>query len=99
MLVFHKVMLYDGLMNSAFEKACQLVGAANLARYLGVTPQAVNEWKKAKRPIPVDRCAQIELATFGGVTRKDLRPDDWHLIWPELAEADHTRRATDKEAT
>lgn len=21
----------------------------------------------------------------GAVTRRDLRPDDWHLIWPELA--------------
>ena len=23
---------------------------------------------------------------FGAVTRKDLRPDDWHEIWPELKE-------------
>jgi hypothetical protein len=22
------------------------------------------------------------------VTRRDLRPDDWHLIWPELADKD-----------
>jgi len=21
----------------------------------------------------------------GSATRKDLRPDDWHLVWPELA--------------
>ena len=27
---------------------------------------------------------KIEQATNGEVTRKDLRPDDWHLIWPEL---------------
>lgn len=27
----------------------------------------------------------IERATSGAVTRRDLRPDDWHLIWPELA--------------
>lgn len=31
-------------------------------------------------------CAQIELASNGEVTRKDLRPNDWHRIWPELAE-------------
>ncbi len=30
------------------------------------------------------RCTKIERATNGQVTRKDLRPDDWHLIWPEL---------------
>lgn len=29
----------------------------------------------------------IERATSGLVTRKDLRPDDWHLVWPELVEA------------
>jgi len=28
----------------------------------------------------------IERATNGAVTRRDLRPDDWHLIWPELAD-------------
>jgi len=26
-------------------------------------------------------------ATNGQVTRRDLRPADWHLIWPELADA------------
>jgi DNA-binding transcriptional regulator YdaS (Cro superfamily) len=30
--------------------------------------------------------AMLERATGGVVTRQDLRPDDWHLIWPELAE-------------
>ena len=29
---------------------------------------------------------QIENATNGQVTRKDLRPDDYHLIWQELKE-------------
>lgn len=29
----------------------------------------------------------IERATSGLVTRKDLRPNDWHLVWPELVEA------------
>ena len=30
-------------------------------------------------------CVAIESVTSGAVTRRDLRPDDWHLIWPELA--------------
>jgi len=34
--------------------------------------------------VPVERCVQIERATAGAVRRWDLRPDDWHLIWPEL---------------
>lgn len=29
----------------------------------------------------------IERETSALVTRKDLRPDDWPLIWPELAAA------------
>lgn len=31
-------------------------------------------------------CVAIERATNGQVTRKDLRPDDWRLIWPELVD-------------
>lgn len=27
-------------------------------------------------------CSAIERAT--GVSRRDLRPHDWHLVWPEL---------------
>lgn len=30
-------------------------------------------------------CVQIERATNGQVTRADLRPDDYWLIWPDLA--------------
>ena len=29
--------------------------------------------------------AGIERATKGKITRQALRPDDWQLIWPELA--------------
>lgn len=29
-------------------------------------------------------CVAIEVATRRHVMRWDLRPDDWHLIWPEL---------------
>ena len=31
-------------------------------------------------------CSRIEKVTSGAVTRRDLRPDDWVEIWPELAE-------------
>ena len=29
----------------------------------------------------------IERESKGALTRKDLRPDDWYEIWPELIEA------------
>lgn len=29
--------------------------------------------------------AAVERETNGMSTRKELRPSDWHLVWPELA--------------
>jgi DNA-binding transcriptional regulator YdaS (Cro superfamily) len=40
--------------------------------------------------VPIERCVPIERATNGAVTRKDLRPDDWQEIWPELATTNQT---------
>lgn len=31
-------------------------------------------------------CSLIEAATAGAVTRRDLHPEDWQTIWPELLE-------------
>lgn len=44
----------------------------------------VSRWASGKRPVPEKAAVAIERATDGAVTRRDLRPDDWHLIWPEL---------------
>lgn len=60
--------------------------AANLARRLDISPVLISQWRTGVRPIPLARCPAIERATDGAVTRKDLRPDDWYLIWPELTE-------------
>lgn len=69
------------------EQACDLVGSQRkLSALLGVKPAAVNQWCLGRRPVPVHHCKAIDGATNGQVTCKDLRPDDWHLIWPELAE-------------
>ena len=57
----------------------------DLARSISAQPQLVWQWSKGVRKIPVGRCLAIERATNGAVTRKDLRPDDWHQIWPDLA--------------
>jgi DNA-binding transcriptional regulator YdaS (Cro superfamily) len=58
-----------------------LGGAAKLAAVLGVSAQAISNWKE--RGVPLERCMSIETATGGKVTRRDLRPD-WKDIWPEL---------------
>ncbi|ARP86279.1 transcriptional regulator [Bordetella genomosp. 9] len=58
---------------------------AAFAGALGVTQSVVWQWLSGRRPVPVERCADIERVTSGAVSRKDLRPSDWHRIWPELA--------------
>ena len=61
-------------------------GRGVLAKALGVSPAAVGNWKF--RAVPYEHCPRIESLTGGAVTRRDLRPDDWHLIWPELADSE-----------
>lgn len=75
---------------NAINKAIENAGSASeLARKVGVTPQAICFWRDGLRKIPAEKCSAIELATNGVVTRRDLRPDDWRLIWPELQESGH----------
>jgi DNA-binding transcriptional regulator YdaS (Cro superfamily) len=45
---------------------------------------AVSNWR-GRGNVPTEHCAGIEAATKGIVNRRDLRPDDWQKIWPELA--------------
>lgn len=76
-------------MNKTFEpisRAASIVGGgpAALAHLLDITPAAVSQWLHRRRPVPLRHCAAIERATNGAVTRKDLRPDDWQEIWPDL---------------
>ena len=60
--------------------------AADLAASLGVPRSFVTKMAAGDRPVPIAHMALIEGITEGAVTRRDLRPDDWHLIWPELAD-------------
>lgn len=65
--------------------ACEFAGGVTaLAKCLGLPPQVIHNWAAGKRPVPVIRCVEIEELTGGAVTRKQLRPDDWYQIWPEL---------------
>jgi DNA-binding transcriptional regulator YdaS (Cro superfamily) len=66
------------------------LSVAELAKEIGLTGtsrnQQVWQWQHAhegRRPNP-EYCVAIERATANRVKRWDLRPDDWHRIWPEL---------------
>lgn len=61
---------------------------SDLAAKLGVSAPTVAEWCSGRRPVPIRRCLAVEAATGGRITRRDLRPDDWRDIWPELADSE-----------
>ncbi|MEX3555197.1 MAG: YdaS family helix-turn-helix protein [Burkholderia gladioli] len=69
---------------------------AKLCRDIGAYAPDVSRWANGSRPVPPRWCVAIERITDGAVSRRDLRPDDWHLIWPELAEA-HSAVLTERE--
>jgi DNA-binding transcriptional regulator YdaS (Cro superfamily) len=72
--------------------------AANLARKLAVSPVLISQWRHDARPVPIDRCIEIERATDCAVTRRELRPLDWWRIWPELVTEDHPAPESREEA-
>lgn len=57
-----------------------------LAAFLGVSPSYLSQMVSGKSPISEKRCVLIEQFTAEKSARRDLRPHDWMLIWPELAE-------------
>lgn len=54
---------------------------------MGATRQNVEYWLEVGR-VPLQFCAALEIATNATVTRRELRPTDWHRIWPELITED-----------
>lgn len=70
----------------SIKKAIKVSGSITaLAKSIGVVPSAISNWLARGGDIPIEHCTSIERATNGAVTRKDLRPNDWSRIWPELA--------------
>jgi DNA-binding transcriptional regulator YdaS (Cro superfamily) len=68
------------------DKAAKALGLSleGLGALLGVTKGAVSQWKSPGRAVPVEHCLTIEKLTHGAVTRRDLRPKDFHKFWPDL---------------
>jgi len=63
-----------------------LGGTGKVAQMCNVEPAAVSQWKK--NGIPREQlmflAARIENESHGLVTRQDLFPNNFYLIWPEL---------------
>lgn len=63
-----------------------------LARLLGKSQPHIHKWLHSPNSLAPEHCAAIERVTAGAITRKELRPDDWQEIWPELALAEKAER-------
>ena len=66
----------------------KLGGTAAVASRVGVRLASVSEWRR--NGIPEGRLIELgaEIEQRTQLRRWDLRPDDWHRIWPELIGAD-----------
>ncbi len=65
-------------------------GVAALAKELGISSVYLSQLsarQNERQPSP-ELCVLIEAATARKVMRWDMRPDDWHRIWPELIGSD-----------
>lgn len=63
-----------------------LGGTFAVAALAGIKPPSVSEWRQRGR-IPDDKLIRLApvLDERGIIDRKTLFPNDWQLIWPELA--------------
>lgn len=96
MLDVGEAMLYSPGMNTikphvlaAVREAVDVAGGpSNFARALEVSPQMVSQWVSENpvrnRPVAARHCKLIE--NLYGISRRRLRPDDWHRYWPDLAD-------------
>ena len=66
-----------------------LGGRIAMGQLLCVKPSAIGNWKT--RGVPWEHCPAIERMTNGHVSRQALRPRDWRLMWPELADPETNR--------
>lgn len=74
----------------AFTNSLPKGGVGEFATRIGVSSVYLSQLsarQDGRVPSP-ELAVQIERATAQAVRRWDLRPDDWHRIWPELIGAD-----------
>lgn len=75
-------------------------GMSAFAGQLGITPIYLSQLaarQDGRMPSP-ELCVRMEVETEKALRRWDLRPDDWHLIWPELIGTDGAPAITTERA-
>ncbi|HAV73653.1 MAG TPA: hypothetical protein DCX50_01605 [Limnobacter sp.] len=75
----------------------ELGGTSVVAGFFSIRPPSVSEWRS--NGIPKDRliCLAPMCERKGIASRKELFPNEWHLIWPELVGVDSVHQPTEQE--
>ena len=73
----------DGLPRGEAAKLATRLGISSIYLLQLAARQKQAVTRVAREPSP-ELCVRIEEETGGAVTRQDMRPADWHRIWPEL---------------
>lgn len=71
---------------SDFFKTQGIGSQIKMSEALGIAAPYLSMYATGKRQVPVIVCVDIERYTGGKVSRRDLRPNDFQKIWPELVE-------------
>ena len=58
--------------------------SSELSKALSISPSYLSQMISGTSPIPIKTAVLIENFSCGQVSRKEMFPDDWHHIWPEL---------------
>lgn len=77
-------------MLSEYLKPMDMAARASLAERAGTSYLHLRNIAFSGKSCGAALAVAIEQATDGAVCRRDLRPDDWWRIWPELIGADGT---------
>jgi len=72
-----------------FFKTMPLADRVQFAEQAGSTYGHVRNVAFSGKLCGVHLAVGLEAASKGAVTRRELRPHDWHLVWPELVTAEH----------
>ncbi|MCW3583960.1 transcriptional regulator [Burkholderia cenocepacia] len=79
----------------SFLAAASKVERESFASRCGTTPAFLRNVIYGTRRAGEKLCVAIERESGGAITRRDLRPDDWQDIWPELADLSNRADASD----
>lgn len=85
-LPFINHVVYDAHMDKlrSFLAGMSRPERERFAARCGTTAAFLRNVAYGQRSANVKLCVALERESRGYVSRQDLRPNDWHLIWPEL---------------